>query len=205
MAELNRSDDTTNLGPGQLTINQGDFRTQQDVIGDSLLQLGGQGEVSPGASVNDPLNAPFKLYVDPYIGKDDIAFGSYATADDNTVEQELRRIESQRLVCGYTEAAPFATLNRAIIEAGLITSKDYLSAATLPFQRVCIVLAPGTYDLMCGAGVATGVVDGYDDSIDGDDVDANGKLRDSFLLQFNPETVGGIIRPRLQRGQPRPA
>ena len=196
MPELNRSNDTTNLGPGQLTINQGQFRTQQDVIGDSLLQLGGRGEVSASATVNDPLNAPFKLYVDPYIGKDDIAFGSYATADDGSVEQELRRIELQRLQCGYTEAAPFATLNRAIIEAGLITSKDYLSAATLPFQRVCIVLAPGTYDLMCGAGVATGVVDDYDDSIDGDDVDANGKLRDSFLLQFNPETVGGIILPR---------
>ena len=76
MAELNRSNDTTNLGPGQLTINQGQFRTQQDVIGDSLLQLGGRGEVSPGNSVNDPLSAPFILYVNPYIGKDDIVFGS---------------------------------------------------------------------------------------------------------------------------------
>ena len=192
MAELNRSDDTTNLGPGQLTINQGDFRTQQNVIGDSLLQLGGQGEVSPGASVNDPLNSPFVLYVNPYIGKDDIALGSYATADDNSVPQELRRIESQRLVCGYTEAAPFKSLNRAVIEAGLITSKSYLSAGTVPFQRVCIVLAPGTYDLMCGAGSATADVGDYDESTDV----TNGVLNDAFLLEFNPQTVGGIILPR---------
>ena len=83
MPELNRSDDTVNLGPGQLTINQGDFREQQDVIGDSLLQLGGRGEVGPGETVNNPLNAPFVLYVNPYIGQDTIAFGNYATNDDD--------------------------------------------------------------------------------------------------------------------------
>ena len=148
MAELNRSNDTTNLGPGQLTINQGQFRTQQDVIGDSLLQLGGRGEVSPGASVNDPLSAPFVLYVNPYIGKDDIVFGSYASSNTDV----YKRIELQRLQCGYTEAAPFKTLNRAVVEAGIITSKDYFNeAATIPFERVCIVLAPGTYDLNCAA------------------------------------------------------
>lgn len=188
MAELNRSDDTTNLGPGQLAINQGQFRTQQDVIGDSLLQLGGKGNVTPGFEQNDPLNAPFVLYVNPYIGKDDIAFGSYANDPTSTVEAELKRIESQRLVCGYTEAAPFKTLNRAVIEAGLITSKSYLSAGTLPFQRVCIVLSAGTYDLVCGAGVAASAVTAYDPSTDV--VDA------AYLQQFNPETVGGVIIPR---------
>ena len=189
MAKLNRSDDSTNKGPGRLDINQGDFRAQQDVVGDSLLQLGGRGVVAPGSgSVNDPLNAPFVLYVNPYIGKDDFAFGSYATEDDNSVSQELRRIESQRLVCGYTEAAPFATLNRAVIEAGIITSKDYLSAATLPFQRVCIVLAPGTYDLNCGAGDAASSVGAF--------VPGTTTVDAAYLLKFNPETVGGIILPR---------
>ena len=154
-----------------------------------LLQLGGRGEVTPGSgTVNDPLNAPFVLYVNPYIGKDDFAFGSYATEDDNSVSQELRRIESQRLVCGYTEAAPFATLNRAVIEAGIITSKDYLSAATVPFQRVCIVLAPGTYDLNCGAGAAAGDVGAF--------VPGTTTVDAAYLLKFNPATVGGIILPR---------
>ena len=40
MAQLNRSNDTgaNREGPGRITIPQGRFRTQQDVIGDSLLQ-----------------------------------------------------------------------------------------------------------------------------------------------------------------------
>ena len=188
MPELNRSDDAANLGPGQLTINQGEFREQQDVIGDSLLQLGGRGEVGPGETVNNPLNAPFVLYVNPYIGQDTIAFGNYATNDDD-LESSLRRIEAQRLVCGYTEAAPFASLNRAIIEAGIITSKSYLNdAASIPFERVCIVLAPGTYDLNCGPGAAAGTVDQY--------VEGTTVVDDDFFLQFNPANVGGIILPR---------
>ena len=181
MAELNRSNDTTNLGPGQLTINQGQFRTQQDVIGDS--QQLGVGEVSPGASVNDPLSAPFVLYVNPYIGKDDIVFGSYASSNTDV----YKRIELQRLQCGYTEAAPFKSLNRAIVSR-IITSKDYFNeTATIPFERVCIVLAPGTYDLNCGGGSAPGDVSDYDESSD--------TVDDTYLLQFNPQTVGGIICP----------
>ena len=185
MGKLNRSDDTTNKGPGYLTINQGDFRGQQNVVGDSLLQLGGRGEVSQGATVNDPLNAPFVLYVNPYTGKDDIVFGSYATSNADV----YKRIESQRLVCGYTEAAPFKSLNRAVVEAGIITSKNYFNeAATIPFERVCIVLAPGTYDLNCGGGAAPGDVNTYDESTD--------TVDDAFLVRFNPQTVGGIILPR---------
>ena len=187
MAKLNRSNDSTNLGPGQLTINQGQFRSQQDVVGDSLLQLGGRGEVQPGNNASDPLNAPFVLYVNPYIGRDDFVFGSYSEKSD-TVEAQLKRIELQRLSCGYTEAAPFKTINRAVIEAGLITSKSYLSADTVPFQRVCIVLSPGTYDLLCGPGKAdsdANFPDYADDTVD-----------DDWLTSFNPETVGGIILPR---------
>ena len=191
MARLNRSDDTgaNREGPGRLSIPQGRFRTQQDVVGDSLLQLGGRGEVEPGSgTVNDPLNAPFVLYVNPYTGRDDFAFGSYAEADDGSVDQELRRIESQRLECGYTEASPFRTINRAVIEAGLITSKSYFSAGTIPFQQVCIVLAPGTYTALCGQGL--------------NDSDANfpdwadDEITDEWLTGFNPEALGGIILPR---------
>ena len=198
MANLNPSNDATNKGPGRVDINQGDFRTQQNVIGDSLLQPGGRGEVQPGTgTVNDPLNAPFVLYVNPYTGRDDFAFGSYAEKDDDTVDQELRRIESQRLECGYSEAAPFRTLNRACIEAGLITSKSYFSYTStdsnyiIPFQRVCIVLAPGVYDLLCGPGKANGDITAWS---------SNANVDDNFLRQFNPATVnpttGGIILPR---------
>lgn len=185
MAKLNRSNAASpNFGPGNIAIPQGSFRDQQDVIGDSLLQLGGRGEVVPGSgTVNDPLNAPFVLYVNPYIGKDDFAFGSYATESSDP----LRRIELQRLTCGYTEAAPFATLNRAIIEAGIITSKDYFSGTSQDFLRVCIVLAPGTYDLLCSEGVATSAISAFTSSTTVDD---------AYLRGFNPETKGGIILPR---------
>ena len=135
MAKLNRSDSASpNFGPGNIGINQEKFRIQQNVIGDSLRQLGGSPNVAQGNNVNDPLNAPFKLYVDPYIGKDDVVLGSYSTADNGTFDQEIKRIEAQRLVCGYTESAPFKSINRAIIEAGLITSKDYFSAVPQSFS-----------------------------------------------------------------------
>ena len=189
MGKLNRSNDTTNKGPGQLTINQRDFREQQDVVGDSLLQLGGRGEVEPGSGkVNDPLNAPFVIYVNPYTGKDDFVFGDYASADDNSFEQEIRRIELQRLSCGYTEAAPFKTINRAIIEVGLITSKSYWSGVTAADQLVSIVLAPANYVLNCGAGSAASSVSAF--------VPGTTTVDDAFFLQFNPQTTGGIILPR---------
>ena len=87
----------------------------------------------------DPLNAPFILYVNPYIGRDYYAPGSYTTtADDNTAAQELRRIDEQRLLCGYTEARPFRTINRAVIEAGLITTSRLYWYATVPASRDCL-------------------------------------------------------------------
>ena len=189
MPKLNRSDDTTNLGPGNLGISQGDFRDQQDVVGDSLMQLAGRGEVRAGNGSNiDPLNAPFVLYVDSYIGRDDFVFGSYATNGGGTPTARLRRIESQRLECGYTAASPFKTLNRAIIEAGIITSKDYFTTGDVEYQRVSIVLAPGVYDLNCGAGEAASAMVPF--------VPGTTVVDDAYLKKFNPETVGGIIMPR---------
>ena len=187
MAKLNRSDSASpNYGPGSIDINQGQFRGQQDVIGDGLLQLGASGESSQGATINNPLNAPFILYVNPYTGRDDVVLGSYTTNDNDDVDTELRRIESQRLVCGYTEAAPFKTINRAVIEAGIITCKNYFDNAGAEYQRVSIILAPGNYDIDNQAGTAASAVNAYS----ADTIDA------AWLRQFNPETVGGIILPR---------
>ena len=189
MAKLNRSDDTTNKGPGRIDINQGDFREQQDVVGDSLLQLGGRGEVEPGAGqVNDPLNAPFVLYVNPYTGKDDVVLGSYATEDDGSFDQEIRRIESQRLVCGYTEAAPFKSISRAVIEAGLITSKNYFTNVPVPKQLVTIMLAPGEHIVDNAAGL--------DDSDTNFPAYSNDTIDAAWLQSFNPADDGGLILPR---------
>lgn len=196
MPELNRSNDNTNLGPGQLGINQGDFREQQEVLADSVLMLGGRGEVNSGDVVSKALNAPFILYVNPYIGSDNFVFGSYSTEDDDR-EEELRRIELQRLECGYTEAAPFLTINRAIIEAGLITNKDYWSNVDQDDQRVCIVLAPGVYDVDCRPGDTVANTPEFVQATHGD-----GNI--AFLRRFNPRANqpdappvgGGIILPR---------
>ena len=90
--------------------------------------------------------------------------------------------------CGYTEAAPFKSLNRANVEAGIITSKDYFNeAATILFERVSIVLALNVRPEL-GGGSAPADIKTYDSSTD--------TVDDAFLLRFNPQTVGGIILPR---------
>ena len=136
-------------GLGHIDTTQGEFRGQIDVVADELLQLAGNADTGSGLDLSDidPLNAPFVLYVNPYIGRDTFVTGSYNTSnDDGTAAEELRRIEQQRLTCGYTEARPFKTINRAVIEAGIITSKNYWDAPNIEdYQLVSIILAPGVH------------------------------------------------------------
>ena len=115
MTELNRAGEAGSLG--HIDTIQGDFRNQIDVVADELRQLAGNADVP-----NDPLSAPYVLYVNPYTGNDVYISGDYT----NTGDLE-RRISLQKLEAGYTEARPFRTINRAVIEAGIITS-----AATSP-------------------------------------------------------------------------
>ena len=78
-------------------------------MSDALRQLGGKAQIKSGSTVvNSPLSAPYILYVNSYTGDDTFVTGDYATADDNTFEQKMRRISNQRLECGYTEACPSA-------------------------------------------------------------------------------------------------
>ena len=180
-------------GLGHIDTTQGEFRGQIDVVADELLQLAGNADT--GASVAladiDPLNAPFVLYVNPYIGRDTFVAGSYnINDDDGSVEEELRRIEQQRLTCGYTEARPFKTINRAVIEAGIITSKSYWDNANIQdYQLVSIILAPGVHTAYNGPGNDTVTSANFPDWVSGDEVPA------VTLQQFNP-AEGGIILPR---------
>ena len=79
----------------------------------------------------DPLNATFELYVDPVRGSDTFAHGEFNSYDppgasvDETIKNKLRRISNQRMVCGYTKQRPFRTINRAAIEAAIITSRSW--------------------------------------------------------------------------------
>ena len=163
-----------------LNSSQGTFRSQIATIADAVRQLGGNAEIAPGAVVNDPLSAPYVLYVNPYTGKDTFVGGSYSTSGSAT-----ERIELQRLECGYTEARPFKTINRAIIEAGIITAKSYYTNPLVNADLVSIVLAPGVSSLLNGAGAAS--VEEW----------ASGKAPTNNELQaFNPASTGGILLPR---------
>lgn len=185
MTEIRKAGETNALD--DIDVPQGEFRSQIAALTDAVRQLGGNPEISPGPSVvNDPLNAPFVLYVNSYTGSDKFVTGDYATADDGAFETKMRRISNQRLECGYTEARPFKTINRAIIEAGIITSRDYLNLSPAPCgDLVSIILAPGVHTCLNGASsLAAGAwPDGIEPSED-------------QLKAFNPSGVGGVILPR---------
>ena len=145
-----------------------------------LRQLGGNAEIGPGTVLNDPLNSPYVLYVDPSIGDDNFVGGSYSTAGG-----AAERIELQRLECGYSPHRPFKTINRAAIEAGIITSKSFYARPEETADLVSIVVQTGVHILYNQMGAASvtewqsGIVPTSDQ-----------------LAAFNPLASGGLILPR---------
>ena len=184
MTKIIRAGEDASLG--NVDTTQGEFRSQINALTDAFRQLGGDPVIAPGSTtVNDPLNAPFVLYVDSNIGKDTFVTGDYALADDGSYEQKMRRISLQRLECGYTINRPFRTLSRAVIEAGIITSRDFLSMTPAPCgDLVTIVLGSGVHTALNGDGgtVAAAWTDGYEPT-------------DAELTEFNPSN-GGLVLPR---------
>ena len=187
MTEINKAGDNHSLG--HIDIPQGKLREQMDAVSDSLRQLGGLSEVERGGVVNDPLNAPFVLYVNPYTGKDTYVSGDYSTgtSSSNPQDARLRRISEQRLVCGYTEAQPFKTIERAAIEAAIITAYSYWKNEDIIKQQVCINVAPGEYIVENGSGKNESQIDAWCAGLEPDADE---------LKAFNPKTRGGIILPR---------
>ena len=170
-------------------------QAQLEAMASMLRQLGGNANIVPGSTEStDPLTAPFVLFVNPYIGKDTFAAGSYNTKEadngsstEQIVAQKLKRLENQRLTCGYTRNAPFKTINRAVIEAAIITSKNwYINDPLAQVDCVCIALAPGLH--IAYNNPAT-------------DGTAVSQWADAFeptwqnLVAFNPPE-GGILLPR---------
>ena len=183
MTEIRKAGETNALD--NIDVPQGEFRSQIAALTDAVRQLGGNPEISPGSTVvNDPLSAPYILYVNSYTGSDKFVTGEYSNTDDGSFEQKMRRIDNQRLECGYTEARPFKTINRAAIEAGIITSKDYLDLpGNLCGDLVTIVVMSGVHDVVNGPGASTDVwADGYEPD-------------DAELQKFNAAD-GGLILPR---------
>ncbi len=160
--------------------SQATFRGQISAIIDAIRQLGGNPEIGSGALLNDPLSAPYVFYVNPYTGKDTFVGGSYSTTGSAT-----KRIELQRLECGYSEARPFKTINRAIIEAGIVTAKSFYEQPLSNADLVSIVLSPGASILLNGNGASS--VSEWASGYEPDD---------TALQAFNPQATGGIILPR---------
>ena len=179
------------FGPG------GQLRAKDQLAAmvDALRQLIGNANIAPGSSDQaDPLTAPFVLYVNPYIGRDTFAAGSYNTKEaasgsttEQVVAQKLKRLENQRLTCGYTRHAPFKTPNRAIIEAAIITSKNwYINDPLAHVDCVCIVLAPGLHVFYNNPASEGSAVSAWSDGFE---------PTPSQLIGFNPPE-GGVLLPR---------
>lgn len=163
-----------------INSSQATFRTQISALTDAVRQLGGAAEIGAGAVINDPLSAPYVLYVNPYTGSDKFVGGNYSTSGN-----ALQRIELQRLECGYTEARPFKTINRAIIEAGIITTKSYYTQPLANNDLVSIVLMSGAATVFNGTGAASV-----------SEWAATKTPTDAELQAFNPNATGGILLPR---------
>ena len=191
MSQLQRAGQS---GALDVAASQADAKGQIAVLIDMLRQLGGNARVVAGAlAVADPLNAPFTLYVDPYIGSDRFVGGSYnsheaGATDAEIIEQKLRRIELQRLECGYTSARPFRTINRAAIEAAIITSKNWYtySDPRAHVDCVTIVLSGGVHIALNDPGSGSTSLASW------------GTVKDptpAELIAFNP-SAGGVLLPR---------
>lgn len=186
--------------PGALddiNATQAEFRAQIGALNDLMRQVVGNANVKAGATESaDPLSAPFTLYVNPYTGSDEFAAGPYNSyelpsgTDEEKIAQKLKRLEKQRLTCGYSPQRPFKTINRAVIEAAIITSKEWYTYTDPKAHVDCvsIVLSAGVHTVYNEPGNAVGAVTPAEW--------ADGKVpTKNELISFNPNT-GGVVLPR---------
>ena len=179
MAEIIKAGDSGSLG--DIDITQGQIRAQFDQLVDAVRQLGGNADVG-----NDPMSAPYVIFVDANIGSDTFVAGDYKDVPNGTYEDKMRRISLQRLECGYSPSRPFRTINRAVLEAGIITSRDYLDLSPAPCgDLVSIVLSQGLTTVLNDPGAAS--TPAWTD---------NKEPTDAELVAFNPNGTGGLILPR---------
>jgi len=191
MSQLQRAGQS---GALDVAASQAVAKEQIAALLDMMRQLGGNPSVVAGAlAAADPLNAPFTLYVDPYIGSDRFVGGAYNSfetsgTDEQIIAQKLKRIELQRLECGYTAARPFKTINRAAIEAAIITSKNWYSYSDPRAHVDCvtIVLSGGVHIVYSNPGSGSTSLASWGTSKD---------PTIEELIAFNP-TAGGVLLPR---------
>jgi hypothetical protein len=169
-------------------------KDQLSAVVDALRQLVGNANIVAGNTESaDPLNGPFTLYVNPYRGSDRFVGGQYntheaGTTDTEIIAQKLRRISLQQLECGYTKQRPFKTINRAVIEAAIITSRNWYTYndERAHVDCVVIVLSAGRHIIYNGPGSASSNLASWGSSKD---------PTIQELQDFNPVN-GGVLAPR---------
>ena len=186
---------------GSQNVTQAAFREQINAINDAVRQLGGEVKIGPSdAVVNDPLNTPYILYVNRDIGDDTLVVPTPSTKPYDYSTQEgvpddekdpMRRISQQRLHSGYSPARPFKTLNRAVIEAGILTSRDYLDCCdnSRTNMRVTIVVTGEmeVYNNKCPLDACSNYFS--------NPIDRTWRPEAEDLIKFNPMS-GGLLLPR---------
>ena len=171
-------------------------QAQLDAMASALRQMAGNANIVRGSGAStDPLVGPFTLYVNPYIGRDDFAAGSFNTfessgTDEEKIAQKLKRLHNQQLTRGYSPFSPFRTINRAIIEAAIVTSRNYYTFTDPRAQIDCVLirLSSGRHIIYNQPGNSVGAI-------------TPAEWADGFvptkqhLIAFNPNE-GGLLLPR---------
>lgn len=191
MSQLQRAGQS---GALDVATSQAVAKDQFAVLIDMLRQVAGNPRVAAGAlEVADALNGPFTLYVDPIRGSDRFVGGNYnsheaGATDEEIIAQKLRRISLQQLECGYTAARPFKTINRAAIEAAIITSRSWYTYTDPRAHVDCvtIVLSGGVHIVLNDPGSGSTSLASWGASKDPTEAE---------LIAFNPST-GGVLLPR---------
>ena len=199
MSSLNFAGDSGSLS--DINLTQGLKRSQIAALNDLMKQIAGNAAVSAGNTAQaDPLNSPFELFVNPYIGSDEFVGGSYNDYEEGTdaatrLASKLKRLEKQRLTCGFSPQRPFKTINRAVIEAAIITSKNWYTDYSDAGQVDCVSIK-----------LSSGVHTVYNNPGDSSLGTGTGKFNQNWstsytpttdeLAAFNPPVTGGILLPR---------
>jgi hypothetical protein len=183
------------FGPG----GQLRAKDQLAAVVEALLQIAGNANIAWGnTEPADPLNSPFTIYVNPYTGSDRFVGGSYnwfeepgESSDRSKIEAKLKRLENQRLVCGYSRQRPFRTINRAAIEIVAMTSKNFFTINSEEANVDCpsVELSPGTHIFYNDPGNSSYAIPVAEWPAAGFDPTPN------HLIAFNPNS-GGIVLPR---------
>jgi hypothetical protein len=164
---------------------------------DAVRQLIGNANIASGSSEStDPLTAPFHLYVDFDRGSDIYATGDYNSfeatgTDEEIIAQKLKRVRNQRMVAGYTRARPFKTLNRAKLEAAIITSLAWYTFTDERAHRDCVIIHMGSGPQPIynhpGTHSSAVAITAWGD----------GKIPTwQELIAFNNDTIGSALLPR---------